>query len=465
MKYVFPAAAALLVAVSILFSGRIKRPLLALAVLCLQAEYTTVIGDQGESSWVGGSGPSGFIVPFAAVAFVALFLYDRVFNFSRPYEWGRSLVTVPTFLTVVAAGATFFYTPEPMRALYWLQEPVLAYLIFLVALNELKTPDDVAFVMKLLMASVVIQSLVYFLQVGLGVGFDLHGEITSRNALVKRFGGTIGRNPSLFASFINPLLMIALSRFFLARHSRERFRMALVSLLGIIAVLMTFTRAAWVGLALGLAWVMLLAARRGARTRHLAVIAVVMCIGAAAMLPILALRADVSQTSAAFDERMALMQMAWRVISDNPVFGIGAGAYAFVFRRYVTWDMRGDWLFVVHNEYLLRWAETGILGLLGLVAFWIGAFKVAVRASRIADPNTMALGIGCSAGIVALIWEMWWDLSLGFQTEALVCFLLGTLFAAIRMNQSVAPAAVQSRRPIVSRRPVITRRFTPTLAR
>ena len=189
MKFIFPGVATILTVAAVLFSGRIKRPLLALGVLCLQAEVHDRNWRSRRELLGWGLGPSGIVIPFAAVAFVAVFLYDRVFNLNRtPYEWRRALVTVPTFLTILAAGATFFYTPEPMRAVYWLQEPVLAYLIFLVALNELKTPDDITFVVKLLMISIVLQSLVYFLQFSIGVGFDLHGELTSRAALVRRFG-------------------------------------------------------------------------------------------------------------------------------------------------------------------------------------------------------------------------------------------------------------------------------------
>jgi O-antigen ligase len=153
------------------------------------------------------------------------------------------------------------------------------------------------------------------------------------------------------------------------------------------------------------------------------------------------------------------MQMAWRVISDSPILGVGAGAYAFVFRQYLTPGLRQNWLFVVHNEYLLRWAETGIIGLSSLLAFWLGAFRVAMRASHASDRTTIALGVGCSAAVIALMWEMWWDITLGFQTEALMCFLLGLLCAAIRMNEKVVVATVRSRKPLA------TGSLTPTLAR
>lgn len=452
MKWIFPGVAGLLVTSAMLISSRIRKPLLVLGVLCLQAEFTTVIGDQGESSWVGGSGPSGILMPFVAVAFFMFFLYDRFVNLNRSrFEWGKAWVTIPIVLTLVTAGATVFYTPEPMRAVYWLQEPILQYLIFVVALNVAKTPEDLDFVLKLLMMNLVIQSFVYFGQVAFGVGFDLHGELTSRNAVVKRFGGTVSHNPAAFGSFLIPLLMIALSRFFLAKVPQERKRFAMMSLLGIAAVLLTFTRAVWIGFALGLACVMLLSIRRGARIRHMGLIVSAVCLGAVVVWPILALRADASQTSAAFDERYALMTMAWRVISDKPFTGVGAGAYAFVFRHYLTPDLRDKWLFVVHNEYLLRWAETGVVGLLSLIAFWIGALRIALNASRESDPTTVALGVGCTAGVIALIWEMWWDITLGFQTEALVCFLLGLLLAAVRVHKGAETLRPRRRRAIVLR--------------
>jgi len=161
MKFIFPGVALLSVAVAVLFTNRIKKPLIVLSVLCLQAEYTTIIADRGESSWVGGSGPSGIFVPFTAVVFVVLFIYDCFVNLNRTrYEWFRAWITVPTIVTLLAAAGTTLYTPEPMRAVFWLQEPVLAYIIFLVALNTVRTHEDISLVMSLLMATVVVQAVV-----------------------------------------------------------------------------------------------------------------------------------------------------------------------------------------------------------------------------------------------------------------------------------------------------------------
>ena len=59
------------------------------------------------------------------------------------------------------------------------------------------------------------------------------------------------------------------------------------------------------------------------------------------------------------------MRIAWRIIADHP---LGASAPA-----PTAWSCGttcgaglGKWLFIVHNAYLLRWAETGIFGLLSL---------------------------------------------------------------------------------------------------
>ena len=74
-----------------------------------------------------------------------------------------------------------------------------------------------------------------------------------------------------------------------------------------------------------------------------------------------------------------------------------------------------------------------------------------MRASRESDRMTMALGVGCSASAIVLMWEMWWDITLGFQTEALMGLLLGLLFAAIRMHRGVAVAPVRSRAALMNR--------------
>jgi hypothetical protein len=40
--------------------------------------------------------------------------------------------------------------------------------------------------------------------------------------------------------------------------------------------------------------------------------------------------------------------------------------------------------------------------------------------------------LGWSAGLISLIWEMWWEIWLGLQTQLLLCFMLGLSIACQR---------------------------------
>lgn len=128
--------------------------------------------------------------------------------------------------------------------------------------------------------------------------------------------------------------------------------------------------------------------------------------------------------------------MAWNVIQAHPILGVGAGAYSFVFRQYQPYELleKEVWVYIVHNVYLLRWAEAGILGLLSLLWFFMAGFRKTLVCTRIHDENQAALALGCSAGIVALLWEMMWDLSLGFSANAMIWFLFGLLIVVERVG-------------------------------
>jgi O-antigen ligase len=72
------------------------------------------------------------------------------------------------------------------------------------------------------------------------------------------------------------------------------------------------------------------------------------------------------------ESRMPLMRLAFRIIEDNPVLGVGNNNFAVAMNRYVTSEFRRGFLYTVHNKYMLVWAETGTCGLLAYLAFFLG---------------------------------------------------------------------------------------------
>jgi O-antigen ligase len=246
----------------------------------------------------------------------------------------------------------------------------------------------------------------------------------------------VATNPKGFAMFIAPLTLLALAAFVTTRSRVLHRWSAVLVLMGTGAIVLTFTRATWAGFIMGSALIVGMGLRRRRLLfSRVAVVALAAGATVVALLPLILVRLSEDHV-AAYDERAYLMGIAWRIIEDHWFGGVGAGAYSIVLRDYVTpFEMNSRWLHVVHNAYLLRWAETGLFGLLSLFVLFGAGFRSAVRCTRSADAMTFALGLGWCAGLLHLSWELWWDLGLGGSTRYLFWFVLGVVQAAAMIEQ------------------------------
>lgn len=453
LKWIAFAFAGLFWVVITLLSGSIKKPLFILFVLSLQMYVALYLGDGAAygKKWVGLSGPNGFVIALVSIptfCLLGLHALERVVQTGlRPFQWGAA-IGYPALFLMLTTAMTIVYTPERWRVIFYLFELAQFYLIFLAVINLVVTRQDVDRTIKLLMWVLCMQCVVYFVQTALGMTFTLTGEVIHSDGGFGRHGGTVSTRPAPFASFMMPLLYIAISRFLVIRNSWTRFYMGVLAAMGGVALLLTFTRAAWTGFTLGLIWLVGLGVwRRLIRPLRLWFLLGTLGLVVLMMLPHVMIRLG-SDHSSDYEERWRLIQMAWNVIQAHPIFGIGAGAYSFVFRQYQPHQLldKEVWVYIVHNVYLLRWAESGILGLLSLLWLFFAGFYKALGCSRIRDENLATLGLGCSAGIVALLWEMLWDLSLGFSANAMIWFLFGLMIVVYQVGANASHEVWPSQR-------------------
>ena len=211
------------------------------------------------------------------------------------------------------------------------------------------------------------------------------------------------------------------------------------------AIVLTITRAAWISVFLGLALVGWLSLRRGllSRGKLLAIGALALAILIAAV-PLMVDRLEASAVDSALGERTSLMLVAWEMIKANPMLGVGPGSYRFSIAEYLTPELRDVWRVEVHNHYLLRTAETGLLGGFAFVLLLGAALTQAFKVAASPLPRYRAIGMGLAGGIVALMFEMLWDIWGGFTYNALLWFLFGVIAAARDLASKRAAAAAQA---------------------
>lgn len=457
LKWIVYAGGAGLVGAYAFASGNARKTFFTVTVLALQADVTMMLMGATGKSLVGSSGPDALLVPLAvlsAVTYLGAHLLAAGME-GQPVRWSCGSLTIPGTLLLLTTAATVLWAPEIRPVAFGLQDPIYGYVLALAAINFIRTREDVARVLKLLLVVLGTQSVIYFIQNATGFTFSLTGDVFQNHYTtdgLQRHGGTVGTNPKGLAMFMAVLTLISLATFLTARNKRLGRWSALLTLMGIGAIVLTLTRATWVGILVGSLLIVWYGARRGRITP-----ARVLGTAAVIVMPVLVFIPSIltrlsNNVAVDYDERATLMTIAWRIITDHPLGGIGAGAYGLVLRDYVSVSEWGRWLYIVHNAYLLRWAETGILGLLSLILLLVVGVRIAFRCMASQDDAIFALGLGGLAALVHLSWEMWWDIQLGGTTPLLFWFLLGTLQAASVVDAQRQVAKVPVRQLASTRR-------------
>ncbi len=186
---------------------------------------------------------------------------------------------------------------------------------------------------------------------------------------------------------------------------------AMLLIAGFSALLLTFSRGAWLGLAVGglVGLLMLLPQMRRRDIRlplAVSLIGVIVVTGwwLNAYRPFVLARAGEGQESVelrSVADRIVFTDFALRSIAERPILGVGIGNFPWRSSFYIAqtfYDLRGD---NVHHIYLLAWAELGTPGVLLLIGALIAAFISGLRRPRTLE---RAAFLAVTAAFAAVGW-------------------------------------------------------------
>jgi O-antigen ligase len=420
------------VAVVVIAAGQMRRQLTTYFVIALSINVHYYLTQPEPLMYIGISGPMWFSIPLVllpagALAFLAIL--DAIAGRARLRL--RFPMTTLGLMVLTTAGIATLHSAQRRFGVYAVVEMAQYFLIYLVVLNTVRTKSDVAMVIRLLMFTLGVQCVIFLLQTGTGATFTATGQISRATDFgLVRASGTVGTTPSGYAMFIEPLLFTAFALWRTRDSGMSRRVTGALAAVASVTLVLTLNRTSWMTLILGCAIVELLVRRRGiARplsARMLVTMAAVVVMAAIVVIPLIVprLHADHSDD---WNIRKNLIQIAISMIAHNAILGVGPGAYPFHIREYATSGT--SWLWVVHNEYMLIWAERGLLGFLAWLAWMRGGFRQALAASRTSERRFQALGIGCAAALIGLWWEYTLNMWPPYSCYALLWFLFGLLVA------------------------------------
>lgn len=185
-------------------------------------------------------------------------------------------------------------------------------------------------------------------------------------------------NSNAYASILVLLVPVGIALLFGAKHKRYRVIGLISAVFGVLALVMTYSRACWLGLiAAAVVFVFLW-------KRKLLPVFIVIGIAAIPFLPSSILNRFLTifnSNDSSISSRVPIYQAAVRLVKLRPVTGAGLGTAAVQTAVGAYGVYEGSFDFVhSHNTFLQVWLETGLLGIVAFIASMYHSLKMGAKA-------------------------------------------------------------------------------------
>jgi putative inorganic carbon (HCO3(-)) transporter len=394
----------------IALAGSGRRILLAIVLLDIPLQidrYFAYLDDAADLGAVGG-----FNVSLTTLALVGLYAgwgIDRLVHRSRsPRVQLHLLLPLAPYVLVSALSLISALDIGLYSRGVWLL--LQMFLVYVYIVGAVRTERDVRFVVTWLLCGLVLESLI-ILGLGLaGEGFKVAGltgrmdEYTEEFGPIARFGGTVG-SPNNAAMYLGMLLAPAIA--VLATTLGRPYKvLAIVGLgLGSAALMTTHSRGGWLAASLSLA-IVCLSLWRGRKLSPAVPVVLLVLLSTIALLFHEAVINRLSgDDRGAARSRVSLIATAFDIIGDDPLLGVGANNYTAALERRMSL-FGNQWLFTVHNQYLIVWAETGLVGLAAFLWLLFATLHHGWQRWKCADGLLSPLALGFTAGLAGQMVHM-----------------------------------------------------------
>ena len=415
----------------------IRRFLLAAIVLNIPLSFGVHLNyreDVGDLGSLGGWALSPTTIALAGLYLGILFALPRggvraamsSIKISAPLAWYLFFCCV----SVLAA-------PDFTLALFEVFALFQFFLMYLYVSNAVSSEADILFVIRLVLIGLILEGVLSIALVsgwsgvkflGLQTRLDQTGDLG-----LNRFGGTLG-SPNDAAAYLVLALAVAMGIALtsLGRKYRWLGIGALVS--GFAALILTFSRGGWIAFVVSFAIIGVFAGR-GRISWKIPVLGAVFALAVALLLgSAIEQRLSKDDKGAAYS-RVPLMKIAVQMIEDHPLLGVGANNFPVAMQPYVTRGFLGEFIYTVHNKYLLIWSETGVGALVAFVWFLIATIRQGLHCWKRRNPLFSPLALAFTAGIAGHMTHMMSDFFRGGPSQQLLWLMAAMVISLDRAAQ------------------------------
>jgi O-antigen ligase len=267
----------------------------------------------------------------------------------------------------------------------------------------------------------------------------------------KRSQGMFG-HPAIPASLCGLILPIVLAYLMAARNNRDRILFFTLFVLGIAALVLTFSRAGAIGLAAGIGVVFAVGGWSGLISRRVLVLGAVTLTWAAALgIPLLLVYFETRPES--FYMRFNLFEAALQGYSQHPILGVGLNNSTGAMNASKQ-EFRDIGILMPRTEatdslYLAVLTEVGPVGFILFFVFFGKLVMIALRALREAATDLKPLLVGIVAGLASLATHNLADDTLGGHSVSGILWLFAALIVTAARDIQAETRVCRARRPVI----------------
>jgi O-antigen ligase len=389
----------------------LRKVLLAIIILDVPLQVGTHLFWSEELAAIGALG--GLEISLTTVALAILYFSWFVGYVSKRESENKISLrpALPLALYLIFEAVSLLDAADPILGSYEVLLMAQMLFLFIYLLNWIQTRRDVAFVIRMLLIGLILEAGI-MIAVKLG-GHDVEipgmpghtlqagdAEGTERFA---RVGGTFA-SPNVAGSYLSITLTIMIGLLLLTRLRTLYKAAMIVSVsLGLIALVATYSREGWLALLCSTLLLCYIGWRSLRSSRKLILVGAFGALCLSLLSDTMLSRRLFENDEGAASSRIVLNKVAISMIEDHPILGVGANNFTLNLRNYATHEVMGEWLYAVHNKYLLVWAEAGLGGLIAYLWFVSASVRNAWRCWKHNVPLYSPLALALMCGISALM--------------------------------------------------------------
>jgi O-antigen ligase len=322
------------------------------------------------------------------------------------------------------------------------------YLLYLYVANNVRSRKEVKTLINFFLIGVILQGLIclnqYFSQSVSYIFGNLFGQqdlytpglikkygveffmVTEESEAIRRASGTVGpiNQEALYFEFLLPIaFLLSLTA---AKFWSRVFNISTL-VLGLLGLIVTFSRGGLIGLIVGMLTVLLLSRMFKLISNRKFLAFVLLGLGICASLAPIVQRYIMTRPEAAL-ARFHLAEVGLKMIKAHPVLGVGLNNHMVLKQEYEPWHYALP--MPPHNQYIIIASEIGIPGLIFFSGFLVLTCMLALSAARTTDLYLASIAVGILGALVAISVHMLIDF-LGTHTNFTLLWLYAGLAAAL----------------------------------